>query len=658
MTVAAPGLPPQRWLAAESCWAESFHPPGYLDLLRWSLVAVPYVMAFHAFAPLRAAFAPINEAPTAREFFTQLRSCFIPLLVALLRFPVLLALSPLFVFTLLLALMFGWIPKIRDAFLWLQRLLTATLGDSLALVSGHLNRAAIETRVRADLDFLLFRCRRVAVVAHSQGAAISHAVIRTHPSEKISLFYSFGSGLSKLWALGQMRSARGLARIWLAPLGFLLMLPFLLRALRLEYEWLSLLPPFLIYIIAAAIAGAADLGGKRFIFRTVFIISVLVSAVGIIWFFYAFIKSSPLAAFSLFAGAYFAARGLGGIPTVDANVFATSLALPPSIRWRDVFSTHDPVPNGPLTRFPNSRIAPEEIPILQSTLSDHTAYFDAADVFSLDLAAELSRAAQLPPPPAAAHLQASAHRRHFRTSLRKLSRLVLAMLSVPLAWRFASLPHPYLADPALAILSGFNPGQLLPQPLLAKTLAPFLSSSAAGAAAFLLVLIAAALLQAIWRFWDRSEQQALLSGAHLTPTHPALIVFLILFAFAVDLILLAASAWPLWTREFFLSLFVLSILLPMLPLVATSQQSPRFASWHTMLPLSVAAVALHAAVLFLPLAALFQFTSPFWSTERVFYAALAGIAVEAVAHFFLASHATRDRLERWTSLHPSLKSAR
>ena len=54
-----------------------------------------------------------------------------------------------------------------------QRLLTATLGDSYVLVTSPVRTAAILSGLRRDLEWLAPQCDKIAIVAHSQGAALT-----------------------------------------------------------------------------------------------------------------------------------------------------------------------------------------------------------------------------------------------------------------------------------------------------------------------------------------------------------------------------------------------------------------------------------------------------------------------------------------------------
>lgn len=92
-----------------------------------------------------------------------------------------------------------------------QRLLAATVGDSYVFMHQSITRATICARVRRRLEWLSTRCNRIAVVAHSQGAAVTHRVLRDRVTAPCDLLITFGSGLSKLTEIerGALRHAQG-----------------------------------------------------------------------------------------------------------------------------------------------------------------------------------------------------------------------------------------------------------------------------------------------------------------------------------------------------------------------------------------------------------------------------------------------------------------
>jgi hypothetical protein len=84
--------------------------------------------------------------------------------------------------------------------------LSAILGDSYVLAHCPVAFAAMRTRVARDLSWLQDRCDRVAVVGHSQGAAIAHQVLQERGDRPGNLraFITLGQGISKLHLLQEM----------------------------------------------------------------------------------------------------------------------------------------------------------------------------------------------------------------------------------------------------------------------------------------------------------------------------------------------------------------------------------------------------------------------------------------------------------------------
>lgn len=114
-----------------------------------------------------------------------------------------LLLSPVALLALALLLVLGRLPwpPVQSAVAKIQLALASTIGDSYLLVTRPIEAAAIRTRLRRDLTWMEPRCRRVAVVAHSQGAAIACQVLSDWPSQRLPherLLITFGSGLRKL----------------------------------------------------------------------------------------------------------------------------------------------------------------------------------------------------------------------------------------------------------------------------------------------------------------------------------------------------------------------------------------------------------------------------------------------------------------------------
>src|SRR5262249_36735561 len=96
----------------------------------------------------------------------------------------------------------------RRALVGALRTLTLTPRDSYLLLAQDIQPAALVDRVRRALAWLAERTREVAVVAHSQGAAIAHETLSRGLTGARGTFVSVGSGLEKLQFLRQTRETR------------------------------------------------------------------------------------------------------------------------------------------------------------------------------------------------------------------------------------------------------------------------------------------------------------------------------------------------------------------------------------------------------------------------------------------------------------------
>src|SRR5262249_59650961 len=66
------------------------------------------------------------------------------------------------------------VPAVRRGVATVQRRLTGTVADSLVLLDSPMQAAAMAGRVEAGIGYLRDRgCRRVVVIAHSQGAELA-----------------------------------------------------------------------------------------------------------------------------------------------------------------------------------------------------------------------------------------------------------------------------------------------------------------------------------------------------------------------------------------------------------------------------------------------------------------------------------------------------
>lgn len=287
-----------NWLMAESWWAESFPPPKFFDLAVWAFQVMPWTLATHYGRGVRRAWLGTSAA----SGFLQTSRWFVAFLARLAQLLIVFAAIPLLVALVAIIALIGAIPigGVRAFAGGAQRILSASLGDSFIFVRKPIQASAIHETVRRDLEWLGERSHRVAVVAHSQGAAVAHEVIKDDPRHDIVAFISLGSGLGKLLELRNERETVQIKQ-------------------RTPKE-----------TSAAPFAGSAGMA--------------LVA-----WALYYGFGTNAWAA-SAFAGVFglllvgvaTQSAWVGRVPKID------EVALPGWIEWIDLFAAKDPVPHGRL----------------------------------------------------------------------------------------------------------------------------------------------------------------------------------------------------------------------------------------------------------------------------------------------------------------------
>jgi hypothetical protein len=340
----------EAWLLAESWWAETFSVPSFGDLAGWGLGIIPWTLGSHFGERVRLAWAAHRQAKTAAErawSFVKLIRAFLALVASLL-------LSVVTMAWLLLLLVLAAIPitSLREALGAMQRRFAAYLGDSYVLVTRPIEGASIVGQVRRDLEWMSERCDAVAVVAHSQGAAVAYEALRAERPANLRLFLTFGAGLRKLEELRKIvregRRFRMAATKTLLGLALVQLLPVL--AARWYFGSRAPEP------MELAILGIEGLAGGAL----------------------------------LVAGLYDLVRGTGTGAVRDvADQLATW-----GVRWVDCHASHDPVPNGALFDSTSTAAAlVAEAPVVpappisievcnqRSTRRDHNAYWANVDEF-------------------------------------------------------------------------------------------------------------------------------------------------------------------------------------------------------------------------------------------------------------------------------------
>jgi len=360
-----------RWLLAESWWPALFTAPSFLQLTRWIWKVSTCLLVMQFVIPMRRHLSqakakkdpkdPGHPIPWHRRLaHVTAALCYLVLMSTAGMLSVVVSL-------LLLALAMAAklpIPQIDRAVRWTIVKISSTLGDIYVLAHCPVQYAAMRTKVAQDLRSLQRKCERVAVVAHSQGAAIVHQVLKDNDYDQDSgdlrAFITSGQGISKMHLLQRMEWDPQYARDawWTRTLvTFGLACAGLPAFAKLTSDWLSA-PAF------------------RALTTLPFSIPLIVGGLFIV--------------------------ALGVIRTTRSlkAVVEQDLHLPPAgtrFTWTDYYASADPVSNGSLTD-PDSDDCTlpkpcNEIYNSGSLVTDHNGYLRNRDQFLSKLLNNLAAAA-------------------------------------------------------------------------------------------------------------------------------------------------------------------------------------------------------------------------------------------------------------------------
>jgi hypothetical protein len=358
--------PPLTWLLAESWWADEFSRPPFMKLAGWLLTIGPWAIISHASRWLR--HAPRVQVP-----------------YQLLKIVLAIPLSMLMQLVVASLALVAWlpIPVLRNAISGFLLRITGTLGDSYVLLENPIQQAAAVGALRQNVEWLSGHCDKVAVVAHSQGAAIARLALagRRHP--KVCVLVTFGSGVAKLTELGSMSTEK------------------LARRVR-TILWVSLVA---IALLPRALSLTTD-DDARSILWTLYLLmplAMMFAALTVVW---------------------------GNIKAWPER--AAQLSLSP-LDWIDYWATADPVPNGPLA--PRSTVnGLDQVRITNriSWLTDHSTYWENRDEFVVPLARELDRRAGSGVFAGETPVPAGIPGRRVRVAVLAVARSALGVLAAPM----------------------------------------------------------------------------------------------------------------------------------------------------------------------------------------------------------------------------------
>jgi len=391
-------------------WADVFVSPSYRELVSWSVRAIPWAIAIHVGQRFW------NTA--GREKFSRNLAS---IGIATLQLLIGLALAPLLIILLALALVLGLlpIPKVRSFVLAVQGTLVSSMGDCLAFVESPMRAALIRTRVLNRLNWLKERCDHTVIIAHSQGAAvvldalgaISEPTTKDRPAAEPDLtkpeiapntLITFGAGTNQLTSLKSLSAGLPNAiNPVITVIGALYALGgivawLFVAAFSHRITGKEIVLSITIVALIGAVFGGIAAGTGPFVDWITKRISTLekyepwifvVVFVGVITgeIFLVSKISIPFEWARVMLPLGFAlVTGIFAILSKKTKADVTLVNLPPEVKqWYDFYASADPVPNGP-TGILDSEAATERfksirISNLGSFFGDHTAYWDNLD---------------------------------------------------------------------------------------------------------------------------------------------------------------------------------------------------------------------------------------------------------------------------------------
>lgn len=342
----------QKWHLLETWWGEQVIPPAARDVIGWMLARGPWIIGqfflerYAAKRALYAAWGGFKIALAMWYFLCGVIATFVAQ-CALVLFAIasLLPLSNKWVGSLLLSV-------------------SGVIGDAYVLIVQDIQHAAIVDRLKTTLERVRPNCRRLVVIAHSQGTGVLVDTLTQQSEGKAWApdgIITFGAGLRKLktlyYAENRERLVTQLAG-WCLPLSLAL-------------------GAFVTLLLRVAVGGTG----------MALAIGALIALAGA-WY---VVKNYLLASYDRCA------------QTLQSKMSRHDLTFNvKNPRWMDFYATHDPVPNGGLAKssstMPTATVNERKSETLfgypassavihneGSWLRDHTSYLDNKLEFCLPI---------------------------------------------------------------------------------------------------------------------------------------------------------------------------------------------------------------------------------------------------------------------------------
>ena len=393
--------PDDRWLLAESWWADVFRPATLGELVAWAIGVGPWLIAS------QAAGLQYRLRPPGRKLARRLVDDFVFGILVLIAALVAALITPLALALLLFSLI--PIPVVSSFVQGLARNLAGSFGDLLVFVRSPVRFAAMAERVRQDIEWLDLNCDRIMVVAHSQGSAVAWQAIRRTAQRdegaraQVAMFFTFGQAFRKLKSLHRLHTRVGGLR------------QFLFAALATLSTLFLLVAGVMSFLVVGTLIGAGGDIGKLWDQAALPIIAVAASfvTVGII---------------QVILAGYAEANDRKAQDLILADVVEVQAALP-GIKWVDLWASADPAPNGPLFTRSVEGVASYRVRNLASTALDHSVYWSNVTEFVSAVAfaaSSLTPSGPLGSDPIPARLRQAAAVREVRVTALACARVAMA----------------------------------------------------------------------------------------------------------------------------------------------------------------------------------------------------------------------------------------
>src|SRR5450631_954732 len=583
-----------RWLMAEAWWAKKFTTPTFADIVSFSFEILPWTLIAHFDRRFRRIGFALYVAFDGVRHWSRLPALLWRWLVEGTKVTLMLALSPLLLAAISSLVLLGAVPitPVRNFAGWVQRGLAATAGDSFVFMRQPITGAAICQGVTSDLEWLAARCKKVVVIAHSQGAAIVHRVLRGPVTAPCDRLVTFGSGLSKLAEMERTSVPHGREVLWIATLGSSIAAASLVLhgvsmwpAVPVSASIVrTLLPAFVVVLVGLLFALADLLWGPRRPATEVdpptmpkrpaddddeprdavpalhWTIAFVATACAIIAAIFTYRDIAPnfgmgVLAFAAFAGGLALAYG-----SLRAWHVASNRSLHPrsqwlldrkdyrerfqisnrKLYWYDFYASDDPVPNGQLLDdFPPKDVFASEFSNARSFVLDHTSYWQNRDEF-------VPRVARLLLETAGIKARDDVHthtvqRRRWRVRWRVVARWTLALLTIMVGvnWWMSATPE-LVGSVMQKLTSMFHSAS-------ESEKAPLAPSPAWTPALQFLILawaIAAGSVRIAWGFWDSGDIRCSMADGHYEGMATRFRVFVELLWLWCAVALWSIFGWP------------------------------------------------------------------------------------------------------------------